>query len=106
MYRSSSKIRRSSSRSVQSSGRESRTSWKESASAIPAKPRGSRSAEEDLLEQEQVQGDDQAAENRGDCRQPTRIGHASHHVATPGDQQKRDQREGDPEREDHLAHYE
>src|SRR3954452_12935253 len=106
MYRSSSQIRRSNSRSVQSSGRESRTSWKEWASAIQAKPRRSRSAEEDLLKQEQVQGDDQTAEDRGDRRQPGRIGHAPHHVATPRDQHQRNQREGDPEREDDLAHDE
>ena len=59
--------------SVQSRGSESTISWKASPSAIGASlpaPLRPESAEEELLEQEEVEGDDHRREDRGERRQP------------------------------------
>src|SRR3954463_10556098 len=76
-YRDSSAMRRSSSRSVQSPGRVSTTASKSFARATgEAYCRDHRqppsSTDEDLLEQEDVEGDDQGGEDRGEDREPAR----------------------------------
>src|SRR3954452_10170335 len=90
--------------SVQSAGSESSSSWKSSASTPTSVYAGSWfSAEEDLLEQEQVERDDQGGQDAGERGEPGGVGHRPHHLALAGDQQQRDQCERDPEREHDLA---
>src|SRR5215210_6528274 len=95
-------MRRSQTMSVQSSGRESRICWKSSASAT----RGDYLGEEDLLEQEHVEGDDQAPQDAREEGQPAWIDHRPHHVPLPTEKEQWDQRERDAEGEDDLADHE
>jgi hypothetical protein len=60
------------------------------------------SADEDLVEQEEVQRDDHEGDAaRGDSGEPP-VDQIAHHVAARGEPDERDQREGDPERQHDL----
>src|SRR5437867_2598988 len=118
MYSVSSVIRRSTTTSVQSSGSESMIDWKSPASAIaqqrllaeqgrPGRGGGeaehAAGSEEELPEQEHVEGDYEACEEPGEGREPARVNEAAHDAAPAGEEDQRHQRERDPEREDDLA---
>ena len=64
---------------------------------------GTVSAEEDLLEQEDVEGDDHRGQHAGEGGEPARVDQVPHHLALAGDDQQRHQGEGDAEGEDDLA---
>src|SRR5215207_7369593 len=94
-----SSIRMSASRSVQSGGSVWRMRWKSVARPIGR----SLATEEELEEQEGVEADDQGGEHTRERAQPPRVRQVAHHLAVSGDEQQRDEGEGDAEGEDHLA---
>jgi hypothetical protein len=81
---------------------------RQAADALQALDRAqaARSAEEHLVEQEEVQPDDQRGNGaRHDNGEPA-VDEVAHHVAARGEPDQRDQREGDSEREHDLREHE
>jgi hypothetical protein len=61
-----------------------------------------RSAEEDLREEEQVEGNDQSGNGPGNRRRQPTVDERAHQVATRGEPDERHEGEGDPEGEHDL----
>ncbi len=60
------------------------------------------SRKEDLVDQEDVQGDDDGGDQPRKSRGRAAVDQRPHHVAAGGEPDQRDQREGDPEGKDDL----
>ena len=60
------------------------------------------SREEDLVDQEEVEGDDDAGDQPRNSRGRAPVDQRPHHVPAGGEPDQRDQREGDPEGKDDL----
>jgi hypothetical protein len=61
-----------------------------------------KSAKEDLVEQEDVQGDDHGGDRPRSRRRRATVDQRAHHVPAGGEPDQRDERERDPERQDDL----
>jgi hypothetical protein len=60
------------------------------------------SPEEDLVQQEDVEGDDDGRDRPRNRRRRATVDQRAHHVPAGGEPDERDQRERDPERQDDL----
>jgi hypothetical protein len=81
---------------------------RQAAAALQAldRARESRSAEEHLIEQEEVQADDHRGNGARGGNGDTAVDQVTHHVAARGEPDEGDQREGDAEREHDLREHE